>query len=296
MSVRNANAADGAVRAYGIAYPYAPGDSSWSIFHETFRQVAADYEAAQPDVVFHPYFGIWKPGTAGDASRLVNDLEQRALRGLLFLNRPVLLKDHAIVNHPGVPRVVPGETAIWQNCNIIAMDPVRWETRALRRLRELGCRRLAVIIHDQGSRHFRQAFEFHLRLILQHGMQFRPEWLQAVNCYTPEWVELVVRKMLAAAGDSDRPDGLLILDDNLVAPTARGILSLGDDRPADPQIIAHANFPRLPAAAVAMEYLGYDLRHFITRALAAIERQAADPAARPHLTRLQPVFASEAGL
>ena len=48
----------------------------------------------------------------------------------------------------------------------------------------------------------------------------------------------------------DRPDALVITDDNLVPAATAGVLAAGRRVPADLEVVAHANFPHVTPSAV----------------------------------------------
>ena len=74
-------------------------------------------------------------------------------------------------------------------------------------------------------------------------------------------------------GQRDRPDALIISDDNLVEHATAGIVAAGIGVPGDCAIVAHCNFPWPTPSALPMRRLGYDAREVIRVALESIDRQ-----------------------
>jgi DNA-binding LacI/PurR family transcriptional regulator len=65
------------------------------------------------------------------------------------------------------------------------------------------------------------------------------------------------------SGRDERPDSLVIMDDNLVEPVTAGIAAAGIKTPEDLDIIAHCKYPHLPASAVNVTWAGYNIRAVI---------------------------------
>ena len=98
----------------------------------------------------------------------------------------------------------------------------------------------------------------------------------------------------------DRPDALIIADDNIVEPVTRGLLASEVSLPANLDIVAHCNLPNLPQAAVPVRFLGYDCRQMLNRCIELLDAQrgtmspaSADESSLP--PALQAVFANDAG-
>ncbi len=73
----------------------------------------------------------------------------------------------------------------------------------------------------------------------------------------------------------ERPDALVIADDNIVEPVTRGLLAAGLSTPKDLDIVAHCNLPNPPQAAVPVRFLGYDCRQMLSRCIELVDAQRA---------------------
>jgi hypothetical protein len=94
----------------------------------------------------------------------------------------------------------------------------------------------------------------------------------------------------------ERPDGILIADDHIVEYVTRGLVSEQIRVPRDVKVVAHCNWPLMPAAMTPVDFLGFDARELIRRCIARIdaERSSADAGKRlPALTHIQPVMQHE---
>ncbi len=109
-----------------------------------------------------------------------------------------------------------------------------------------GRRRIALLEYFRPSRQA-SAVESFLEVMAAAGAPVNPQWLRhSLNPCTPgaNWEEF--RAVWASGGSKGRqgdekPDGLLICDDNLFPVTAMAILQLGIRVPEDLTVVTHSN-------------------------------------------------------
>ncbi|HUU68288.1 MAG TPA: hypothetical protein VM186_02090 [Planctomycetota bacterium] len=75
------------------------------------------------------------------------------------------------------------------------------------------------------------------------------------------------------AGRFERPDGLIISDDNPVEPATAGLVDAGVRVPKDLTVVAHANSPWPTASYVKAKRLGFDCLRLIQIAVDSIDAQ-----------------------
>lgn len=90
-----------------------------------------------------------------------------------------------------------------------------------------------------------------------------------------------VLELLMHAGQDERPDGLIVTDDNMVEPALAGLRAAGVQPGTDLEIVAHGNFPRRPGGAVGVRWLGYDIRRLLRAALEDIDARRRGEAPAP---------------
>ena len=78
---------------------------------------------------------------------------------------------------------------------------------------------------------------------------------------------------MMAANPKDRPDSLLILDDNLVEAATAGLVDAGVRVPRDMTVVARCNFPHPAPSAVPVMRVGYDVRELLSVCLDGLMRQ-----------------------
>ena len=194
--------------------------------------------------------------SAPDYRRLLEDVQKQRLAGILFASAPGAIARTAILTQSGLPRAAimngagqPGVTALHM------ADEDQFLSRAVMHLRERGRRRLAYL-GVPGSN-----WEAVAAKAGALGMEVRPHWVQIGNQGYPAPAAHVMR-LLARLPHDERPDCLMITDDNLVEPACRGLRAENLRVPEDMEIVAHCNFPA-PALDVPVRWLGYDIRNLL---------------------------------
>ncbi len=134
---------------------------------------------------------------------------------------------------------------------------------ALDRLRDIGCKRVAVI----GPSSLQKLPE----QLAHRGIETRPYWLHQLALDSAvtavELAHLVFHEQ-----QDERPDGLFIMDDNLTDHVLRGVLAAGVCVPEDLRIVSHCNFPADPCI-VPIQRVGCSADEAIAAALDELERQ-----------------------
>ena len=98
-------------------------------------------------------------------------------------------------------------------------------------------------------------------------------------------------RMLFDEGHRNRPEALIIRDDNLFAPALSGLLDAGLSIPEDLVILTHSNFPWPETSPVPVTRLGYDMHQVLRTFIAELESQRQGNAPRAH--RVSAVFEDE---
>ena len=83
-----------------------------------------------------------------------------------------------------------------------------------------------------------------------------------------------VRKVIALLMDypaDQRPDGLIVLDDNLTEHAVGGLLECNLKIGQDIDVIAHCNWPWPVASSAPIQRVGFHARHVLSHGLRAIE-------------------------
>ncbi|MHC4884536.1 MAG: winged helix-turn-helix domain-containing protein [Planctomycetota bacterium] len=224
-----------------------------SRFYTAIERAAAEASHA-PDVTY-ALFTPNRSDAPEERNRLEEELTRGMLAGLIFvgppsdhwLDSPILtLRDlpRTMWVSPGVRR--PGITAI-------TLDPAPILEHALTLAKRSACSRLGVLAGGN-----RGGLLTQLKTACRGRLEVRDAWVQVMDCCRGEQVKGVT-ELLFAGDRKERPDLLLLLDDNLVEPVLEGLAVAGLKPGRDVTLIAQGNFPDLPAPGTPITWLGYDM-------------------------------------
>ena len=255
---------------FALIFPGEPTPpvKNWNQFWSVLVRVARAISC--PEYRFSVYTGIDKHLNSHDFKLLVHDLAERNLAGIIFSTAPFLVEGTPILTTPGVPRVAFMSATEENAIPAISSEPYqRFVERAVERLAGRNRRRIAVISATvMEMKHL----DFLSSAFQRHGLTFHEPWVQGGDLLHPEWTVRLTRLLLSVP-PAERPDGIVVVDDNLAEAVVEGVRQAGVHVPEELEIVAHANFPlekRLPLPAWR---LGLDNRSVLLRAIAILQQQ-----------------------
>jgi hypothetical protein len=301
-------AAPPALSGVALVFPEEPNHRSWNRFYSSLLRSSEAYQqtSGSPkrtntaslassrtplgDAVIRPYFLQDGRGDSASFQRLYDDAYSGVLTAMLFVIPPWRLQPE-LFTLP-IPRVVIGEP---KHCipryqaSVVRTTFGDTRERILRKFADEGRRRLAALsTYGFGD-------EAHLRnLAAQFGIETRPEWMlgMLVDVISAPSARTVVH-LLCTKTAPDRPDCLLIEDDNLVPHATAGIIDAGL-RPSDLAVAAHANFPDVTRSQFPCQRFGFDSDRIIALMLAEVVHLAGGGAQR--VVELQQELLDSVGL
>jgi hypothetical protein len=245
---------------YALIFESQPGGSPeiWSQFEETLLY-AATHRPPSPEQHITVYHDVKGTRNSPDYEQLERDVLNHRLAGLIFTFDPVSFRGTPLMQVPGVTRVaIVSEPLEMPTVNFSMFSFI---DRALDFIVAKGRRRVAVVSHMHSSfkdnRHLADG-------IAARGLVYRRYWMQTANVKTADSADECVH-LLMHPGQNERPDAVIIDNDNLLEPAIRGLLAAGVKVPEDIEVVTHANFP-LPGAsplAVPVTRLGFDMRRVL---------------------------------
>jgi hypothetical protein len=253
---------------YGFVSHARPGDDSWSLFPMGLVQAAANLERER-DCRFRFYHGVQSRSQNAEYQRLCGDVRAERLAGLVVLHSPEdTLLGSPLVEHPPLPVVAISEpTGYPQVAHVVAA----WRAfmaRALEHLAENGRRRVALVCNEQMRE---EALAVFVRLAAARGVITRPYWLLPAGHHNPACARNAVH--LLFHDRADRPDGLVLADDNIVDASLAGVLAARVRVPRDLEIVAYCNFPWSPATILPVKRMGYHAHQILGCCLDIIDRR-----------------------
>jgi DNA-binding LacI/PurR family transcriptional regulator len=192
-----------------------------------------------------------------------------------------------LLDAPGIPRVAIAATDRLPGLPKVNLDLDHFFQRAVSTLVAKGRQRIAILC---ASRTSQLVDKFHAALAT-HGVQSRRTWEQFAAMNDEAGARNVMELMFAPV-QAERPDGLIIADDNLIAGATAGIAAAGIATPHDLDVVALSNFPNVLPAAVPVTRLGFDISAVLDLLTERLEQVIRDEVPPEH-TSVPSVLESE---
>ncbi len=256
------------LNTYAVIFVFDPaaygGEVNWSRYYQALTQAVARFqqETGKRILQFH---GIDEHTDSPDRKRLISHIKRQNLAGLIFANPPFQLAGTPILDSPGIPRVALTDKQSYPHVPIVKLDGDMWVERALDYLAALGRRHVAILsFGGPDSDAWVRAG------LAARGMVSHRRWTQFVSMRQPEGARRAVELLMH---DRERPDALLVADDNFVEQALAGLADAGMKVPAGIAVIGHANFPVAPSKVSPVRLLGYDAALTLRTCVDLIDRQ-----------------------
>ena len=257
---------------YALVFPSHPSDLSWPRNWEALaKEAAAIQQEGTFDIPVYYDVDNENRGISVDCARLLGDVRAHRLAGVIFASHPWVVKGTPLLDEPGIPRVafMEPEPATYPNVASVTTAVEALIDRSLDYLASKGRKRLGIMtlpkIVGEHTETIRQK-------AAARGLETRPYWTQSVSELYPISARACVHVMMRS-GQADRPDALLITDDNLVEQATGGLLDAGVRAPKDVDVVVHCNFPWPTSSAVPVTRIGFDALHILKACIKSIDEQ-----------------------
>jgi len=260
--------------AYGLVFPYRDQPNMpWPLFWKLLRSEAATV-AAERNLELTVSLGNETHEDVEAYGTLMDNVRSRRFAGLVFASRPMYLRGSPLLDEPGIPRVALMARAEISNVHAVTLQGPLFPLLA-RKLSETGHRRLGLVVSPE-----LESLAESFATSGEHGCEFRSHWL-VLSPYGFPGVARRAVELLMRLPASERPDALLVGDDNLCDATIEAVVAAGLRVPEDIAVASHTNFPRKVADPVPVLRAGYDVRHVLATCIDVLNRQRAGQALPP---------------
>lgn len=272
---------------YAVVFPGLPDDGSswvrfWTVLSDEVRKLQA---VPGNDLVL--YYDVCGDQNTPDYQALLADVLSHSIAGIIFVTYPHRLVGTPVLEERGIPRVGIMSRTMRPTIPSISLDMASFQRKAVAELQRSGCRRIASLnapgleVGTDLSR-----FSDGKTPLVNH-----PYWNLPGHLLHPE-TSYGLMQLLFQGPRENRPDGLIISDDNFVEHAVQGVLAAGVDVPKDLRIVAHSNFPSSPPAAAPVTFLGFDTREILHLAIGCINALRQGQPSPPGI-ELEPRFETE---
>jgi DNA-binding LacI/PurR family transcriptional regulator len=250
---------------YALVFPGIPG-YQWVRFWTALSQEAIAFQH-ESSLQLPAYHGIVGGVENEDLFRLVDDVKNHRVAGLIFMSSPQNLQCTPLLDQPNIPRVAITDYSENQSIPAVGNDNQSLLQRSLQALAASGRKRIAVF-HGPGwlSRaEIESAVE-------AHGFEMRPYWNLRVSLGTPDAAREYAH-LLFNSNQRERPDALLIADDNLTEFVLAGVTDAGVKLRKDLSVITHCNFSHGLNRIPDVRRIGFDARAVLKACIDSVDRQ-----------------------
>jgi hypothetical protein len=271
---------------FALIFPHQPSLSPWNRFSSALSNEAAVLPMPTA-CTLKMYHNINRERGNLAFEELSREVAGHRVAGLIFATSPHLLEGTEILDEPDVPRVAIQTAGAGRRYPIVDLNRQSFMERALAYLKSRGRTRVACIGPPQAL----EMQDDMLSLVCDNGLQTQPYLWQCVGLGTPEAARNCAHLMMSLHKDQ-RPDALIISDDNLVEYAMNGLVAAGVRVPQDLEIVAHCNFPWPVPSPLPCRRLGFDTRQVLRECIEIISRQHRGESV-PASTSIEAVFEDE---
>lgn len=274
---------------FGLVFPHRPGPGRpWSLFWSALRAEAEGIAKAD-DLDLPVFYDSPTARADTDFRSLLQSVVEDRLSGIVFMTLPFTFQDTPILDRPGIPRVTVASPhpGFQPRMPFLYVDFPAFVQRALDCVAEAGRRRVALITTST-EEEFEDDF---CAGAARRRLATQPQWIHPVGVQAPRGA-MRAAHLLMSLPAKERPDALIIADDNLVDPVTEGLAAAGVRVPRDLLVVAHCNYLNLPLARVPVTWLGFSARAILERCIDDLRKQRAGESA-PDYWVAPPLFEHE---
>jgi len=258
----------------GVVYGCTEEDSAPSSYYTAIRAETIRVSGEE-----HPEGLAWRfshcyanqnSAEPKERAELIHAVETHRFAGLIFINEPPQeLADTPVMRQKGLPRVLIG---LKEGMPCVGGDSSALPVMALDYLQARGRSRVAFVVCCNQQQHVAATCDGLMPLVEARGMITHRYWIHGTSLEMRDWAANSVELMMRCGGQ-DRPDGLVILDDNFVPDVTDALVAAGVDVPGELEVVAHTNMPYPTRSAVPAVRLSFDVSKVIDTAVDLIGRQ-----------------------
>lgn len=237
-------------------------DTLWSAVENAVEL----YHEKHPEYSFS-YYTIRESGAhQPEYLRLKEDLKNGLLAGAIIprsLDNELLdgLRPHPIAVYTKLKTHVHGIRFF--------LDWVSMTKLALERLKQHHARKAALIMIATTDQRVIESIE---KTVLASDLQSCPEWIQGVFQLSSQhsWGGRLIT-LLYKQGMPDVPDGLIVLNENLLPSILAELKRLGLKPGEDVHVVSHCNIPTIHAFQKNVDYVAFNQETLLSRSIEALE-------------------------
>lgn len=253
---------------YGLLFPGTPDEMRHHQFWDTLLAEVAKVTEAGPAKI-HALYGVQGPHPE-PRRQLAREIRSHQLAGVIYAYNPGTSDEAQLLAEFGVPRVAITHSNIPVAMPAVSTDYRSFYDRALDEVVRQGKQTVAVLMPEVPWSNWSRYF---LDGAARRGLMTKPYWCLPMSLNTPE-VARPVTHLLMNASQVERPEALIVADDNPVDAVLAGLQDAGIVLPRDLLVVAHSNFPVAPKPYHRLlNLVGYDVTQILGECLRLLSMQ-----------------------
>jgi DNA-binding LacI/PurR family transcriptional regulator len=247
-----------------LVFPQNPTHPEWPRFFTALQQQAAGIHESRDDIRFATYFDVSAQPASASFDELCRDVHAHRVASLMLMPGTHELGRIEPIASATLPRL------------FICGDPTAGRTPSITVDTPQMCERMAQWLH--GRKRSRIAavglWETSVPLLgtlRKKRIVGKPHWALTVARANAEDVRTLVALLMDYPA-KDRPDGLMVLDDNLTEHAISGLVATGIRIGKDADVIAHCNWPWPIPTLAPVQRIGFHARHLLEEAIRIAEQ------------------------
>ena len=267
-----------------LLFPDAPGDPGWPRMNTAMVNESRRLAHEHPEWQFRICDGLMNHLRGPETLASIEaDARARRLAGVIFTPGTFDLGRRPLLAAGALPTAFICAADDADATTIVSVDSEALYRRALERLAAKGRRRIAIVHRSDTTSALN-----HEALFAACGLRLHRPWIQWVGRDHPQYAEPLVTLLLDRPA-GERPDGLIVADDNLIEHAAAGIVTTGLRLGRDLDVVAHCNWPWPLPSVLPFERIGFDATDILRRSMEAIIQQG-QGGVPPRLQKVPPLF------
>jgi hypothetical protein len=265
--------------AFGVVFPES-SDASRSPRSRFWEAIEAQLPGlpTSAERQIKTYYQGGQGISSREGQQLLDDLQNHRLAGLLFVTPPFSFVDTPVLDMPGIPRVAIMDRQLFPGVPAIFPDYQDLLRHCIKRLARAGRRGISLLASGPLPPELETAWP---GLLKEHEMVTRESWQHYVLTGIPEAANHLTQLLMECG---ERPDGLIVLDDNLLPGVSDGLIT-SNVAPDSLTVVAHCNDPFPTRSEFPVERVSFDTHQLLEDCLEMLEdQQGGDPV--PPLTLL----------
>lgn len=252
---------------YGLVFYEQPGGSGWNRWYAALVQEAqVHFKSSQRRL--DVFCGVSGSESSEGRRQILEAVDNHCFAGLIMVGAVSQMPDNRWQSMP-VQRVLINKPRNAPELPTLELDWQSFWHKSLDWLESRGRKRIAILGIDtdpqQGLYELAQC----------RGFVIKPAWHHAGSLRYPEAVGHITQ-LLMDPTLGEKPDALIITDDNMVEPALGGMMEMGVRVGSEVDIVAHCCWPWPVATVPQVKRMGFDAGELLAVALDMIDAHRLD--------------------